>query len=80
MFIELRCPSCACHLSAACDTPAEEVLDLMTESGPWFALGRGRTFEDMVNAALAARGRIYCPECRGDVSVSEESAELLGAT
>jgi len=34
----------------------------------------------MVNAALAARGRIYCPECRGDVSVYEESAELLGAT
>jgi hypothetical protein len=79
MVIELRCPSCACHLSAAYDTPAEEILDLMTESGPWFALGRGRTFADMVNAALAARGRICCPECRDDVSVDEESAELLGA-
>jgi DNA-directed RNA polymerase subunit RPC12/RpoP len=79
MQIELRCPYCACRLSAAYDTAAEDILDVMTEEGPWFALGRGRTFEDMVQAALAARGRIRCPECGADVSVHEESADLMGA-
>jgi hypothetical protein len=70
MKIELRCPACACHFSAPPQTARDEVLERMTEDGPWFALADGDTFEDMVCAALAARGRIRCPECRAGVGVT----------
>ena len=73
MRIELRCPLCACRLTAPQDAPYDEVLDRMTDEGPWFALADGDTFEDMVFAALASRGTIQCPDCRGPVAVSEES-------
>jgi hypothetical protein len=73
MQIHLHCPHCACHFSAAADTPAAEVLDRMTDDAPWFALAEGETFEDMVFAALASRGRILCPECRGEILVGGES-------
>jgi hypothetical protein len=71
--IHLHCPRCACHFSAAADTPAAEVLDRMNDDAPWFALAEGDTFEDMVFAALASRGRILCPECRGEILVGGES-------
>jgi hypothetical protein len=71
MQIELRCPGCPCHFRAAGDCPADEVIDRMIDEGPWFALARGETFGAMVFAALAARGRIYCPDCGREVSVSE---------
>jgi hypothetical protein len=45
----------------------------MTDDGPWFALAPGRTFEDMIFAALARRGRILCPECGTAVAVHESS-------
>ncbi len=77
MQIELYCPRCSCRFSAAPDTPAAEVIDRMTEEGPWYALGDGETFEDMIFAALTARGTIHCPECAGPVSVSEESLGQL---
>ena len=73
MQIELRCPSCPCHFSACPDTPAAEILDQMTEDGPWFALGEGETFEDMIIAALLHRGRIGCPECHAPVAIGEAS-------
>ena len=73
MRIELHCPCCSCHFSAEPDAPAAEVLDRMTDQGPWFALGDGETFEDMIFAALTARGKIRCPECRQAVCISEES-------
>ena len=84
MQIELYCPNCACRFVAPPDTPAAEVLDRMTEEGPWYALGDGETFEDMIFNALTARGAIRCPECREPVSVNEESLsqlamELLGS-
>jgi hypothetical protein len=41
----------------------------MTEDGPWFALASGATFQDMLVAALRARGRIRCPECGSAVAV-----------
>jgi hypothetical protein len=44
-----------------------EVLDRMTDEAPWFALAEGETFLDMVVAALAARGKILCPQCRSAV-------------
>jgi hypothetical protein len=45
----------------------------MTEEGPWYALGDGETFEDMIFSALTARGAICCPDCGRPVSISEES-------
>jgi len=73
MQIELHCPRCACHFTAPPDTPGSEILDRMVDEGPWFALGEGDTFEDMIFAALTARGRICCPDCREAVCVSEET-------
>jgi hypothetical protein len=69
MHIELRCPRCPCRFSAAPATPASEVLDRMTDDGPWFALASGETFQEMLMAALRARGRIRCPECGTAVAV-----------
>ena len=84
MQIELYCSSCTCRFVAPPDTPAAEILDRMTEQGPWYALGDGETFEDMIFNALTARGDIRCPDCGDPVSVSEESLgvlamELLGS-
>ena len=73
MQIELFCDNCACHFTAPPDTSAEEILRRMTDEGPWYGLGEGETFEDMIFSALTVRGAIYCPECREPVSVSEES-------
>jgi len=77
MQIELDCPRCHCHFAAPPDSPAAEVIDRMTEEGPWFALGDGETFEDMIFAALAARGKICCPDCGEPVSVGEASLGRL---
>ncbi len=73
MQIELRCPSCACHFSASPDAPYGEVLDRMIDEGPWFGLAEGKTFEDMIFAALTTRGAIRCPDCTDAVIVSERS-------
>jgi hypothetical protein len=75
--MELRCPRCPFRFIAAADTPVDEVLDRMTEEGPWIALGRGDTFEAMVFAALTARGWIGCPDCGGAAAVREGETELL---
>jgi hypothetical protein len=77
MNIELRCPECPCRFHAAPETPADEVLDRMTDEGPWFALARGETFEGMVRAALRARGAIRCPECGRAVAVAGGSSGRL---
>jgi hypothetical protein len=77
MQIELYCPCCTCQFKAAPETPAAEIIDRMTEEGPWYALGDGETFEDMIFAALTARGTIRCPQCGEPVSVSEESLGQL---
>jgi hypothetical protein len=73
MHIELYCPSCECQFAAAADAPAAEVCDRMLAEGPWYALGDGETFEDMIFTALTARGAIHCSECGEPVSVSEAS-------
>lgn len=77
MQIELTCPLCQCRFTAAPDSPAAEVVDRMTEEGPWFALGDGETFEDMIFAALTERGCIRCPECGDPVAVNESSLGRL---
>jgi hypothetical protein len=73
MQIHLHCPRCACHFSAPADTPASEVLDRMNDDAPWFALAEGDTFAEMVFAALASRGKILCPECRGEILVGGDN-------
>jgi hypothetical protein len=77
MHMELRCPGCPCRFGAAPDTSADEVLDLMIAEGPWFALAEGETFEEMVFAALGARGKIRCPDCGRAVSIEEKSLGRL---
>jgi transposase-like protein len=77
MQIELRCPRCPCRFSAPPDLPADEVIDRMIDEGTWFALAKGETFEDMIFAALVARGKIRCPECSKAVAIHEESLGRL---
>ncbi len=73
MQIELFCDGCTCRFAAPPGASANEVTDLMFEDGPWFALGDGETFEDMIFATLTGAGDIHCPECGDPVTVSEES-------
>lgn len=70
MKIELACSVCACRFTALAQTPAEEVLDRMTEEGPWYALGAGDCFRDMLAAALRRRGKLSCPDCGKTVVIS----------
>jgi hypothetical protein len=84
MQVELTCPHCCCNFAANPETPAAEVLDRMAEEGPWYALGDGETFEDMIFSTLFACGSIRCSECGESVSVNEESLgqltmEVLGS-
>lgn len=69
MNIELNCLDCRSHFSAAADTPADEILERMIDEGPWYALAEGETFEEMVRAALAVRGKILCPDCSKTLSI-----------
>jgi hypothetical protein len=77
MQIELYCPECRCRFAAPPETAADEIIERMTDEGPWYALGDGETFEDMIFAALTARGAIRCPECSRPVAVSEQSLGQL---
>ncbi len=84
MQVELNCYSCGCSFTAHPDTPAAEILDRMADDGPWYALGDGETFEDMIFSTLFARGDIRCAECGEPVTVTEESLgrlamEVLGS-
>ena len=84
MQVELYCPHCCTSFIAKPQTPAHEVLDRMAEEGPWYALGDGETFEDMIFSTLFAVGDIRCADCGECASVSEESLgrltmEVLGS-
>jgi hypothetical protein len=84
MQVQLYCPQCACCFAAAPETPASEVLDRMADEGPWYALGDGETFEDMIFTTLLANGDIRCTECGEPAAVSEASLgqltmEVLGS-
>ncbi len=72
MMVELVCPCCPFRFSARSDASAAEVLDRMIEEGPWFALGNGETFREMLYTALTMRGAVRCPDCQEDVAVLEE--------
>lgn len=84
MQVELYCPNCSCCFAAEPDAPHAEVLDRMAEEGPWYALGDGETFEDMIFSTLFSCGVIRCTECGAPVSVTEQSLgqltmEVLGS-
>ena len=73
MQIELYCDCCACRFVAPPETAAEDVVDRMFDPGPWYALGDGATFEDMIFTTMTEYGHVFCPDCGEPVSVSEES-------
>jgi hypothetical protein len=84
MQVELYCSNCGCTFAAEPETPAGEVLDRMAEGGPWYALGDGETYEDMIFSTLFACGAIRCGSCGQAVSVNEQSLgqltmEVLGS-
>jgi hypothetical protein len=84
MHVELYCPRCCMSFVAEPETPAHEVLDRMADQGPWYALGDGETYEDMIFSTLFACGTIRCSSCGEPASVSEQSLsqmalEVLGS-
>ena len=84
MQVELHCRRCASRFAAAPDTPAAEVLERMACEGPWYALGDGETYEDMIFSTLFACGSIRCSECGEPADVTEQSLgqltmEVLGS-
>lgn len=84
MQVELCCPNCGNAFAAEPEAPCAEVLDRMAEEGPWYALGDGETFEDMIFSTLFACGSIRCTECGEAASVTEQSLgqltmEVLGS-
>jgi hypothetical protein len=74
--MELYCPNCSCRFTAP-DTPASEILERITEEGPWCALGDGETFEDHISIALEDQEPICCPVCGEAVTRNEESLGQL---
>lgn len=77
MHVELSCGGCGCRFVAPPEAPTSEVMERMGDEGPWFSLGDGETFEDMIFAALTEEGQITCPECDRPASVCEESLGRL---
>lgn len=77
MQVELFCTACCCRFAAPPDTTSEQVLERMNNDGPWYSLGDGETFEDMIFSSLTENGFISCPHCGELVSVSEESIGQL---
>ena len=83
MQVELYCPHCSCCFAASPEASHSEVLDRMADEGPWYALGDGETFEDMIFNTLVSCGRIRCSTCGEEAEVTEESlgqlaVEVLG--
>jgi len=84
MQIELYCRHCERSFVAPPDAPADDILDRMAEEGPWYALGDGQTYEDMIFSTLFACGTIRCVECGESADVNEQSLgqltmEVLGS-
>jgi hypothetical protein len=84
MQVELYCPNCCMSFVSSPEAPASEVLDRMAEDGPWYALGDGQTFEDMIFSTLFACGTIRCAACGEPATVNERSLgqltmEVLGS-
>jgi hypothetical protein len=72
MQVELYCCHCHTHFAAP-KTPAGEVLERLSEEGPWCALGDGETVEDHISNALTDQEPIACPVCGEAVTLDEPS-------
>jgi hypothetical protein len=70
--LELRCTNCSAHFGAVPETSDDEILDRMFHEGLWYALGPGKTFEDMIVSSLITHGCICCPECSEPVALSQD--------
>ncbi|MBY0228896.1 MAG: hypothetical protein K2W96_06440 [Gemmataceae bacterium] len=84
MQVELFCPHCCRAFTAPPETPGDEVLERMADTGPWYSMGDGETFEDMIFTTLLDSGHIRCGECGESAEVNEESLgrmalEVLGS-
>ncbi len=84
MLVELYCSHCCNRFVAEPEAPAAEIMDRMADEGPWYALGDGETFEDMIFSTLFSCGSIRCMDCGEQASVNEESLgrltlEVLGS-
>jgi hypothetical protein len=77
MQVELYCTTCRCGFTAPPETSAETILERMRAEGPWYPLGDGETFEDMIFSALTSSGDIHCPVCGDPVYINEESLGWL---
>lgn len=77
MQIELNCTCCHCRYAPGPGSGAGEVLERMTEEGPWHILGDGETFEDTLFAALNGSEKFPCPDCGEPLCVSQESLGRL---
>ena len=73
MQVELFCSNCTCCFTAPPDMASDHIWQRMADDGPWYALGDGETFEDMIFTTLTDHGQISCPDCGAWVSVNEES-------
>ena len=67
MQVELYCANCCCRLVAPPETSAVDILDRMDDQGqgPWYALGDGETFEDMIFNALTEEAPSIAPTANG---------------
>jgi hypothetical protein len=79
MHMELDCPGCRRSYPVPQDDPAAEALERMTHIGPWFAVGDGETFEDMLFAAVTAPGILHCPACGEPGTVTQESLNRIAS-
>ncbi len=77
MPLDLYCPNCRRDLRAFSEPFDPDVLERISEEGPWAALGDGATFEDTLYRALAESDAGRCPECDAVASVNEESLGRL---
>ena len=71
MEIELVCRKCRACFTAPPETPEDDIVQRMTDDGPWYALAAGACFRDMIHTALRRRGGIACPECGAWVRIVE---------
>jgi hypothetical protein len=78
MLLELHCPECFWSFCAGSETSAESILDRLIEEGPWFGLGQGDTFDEMIRTVLRRQGKLYCPECRSALSIERRQGERAG--
>ena len=77
MHVELDCPACHRSYPVPPENPAAAALERMTRVGPWYAVGDGETFEDMLFAAVTDPGPLHCPACGKPGTVNQASLSRI---